>query len=119
MDTELPLVLLVEDNPDDEIMVRRAWGLTALSNRLNDASLRHDPGIDLMRSIQVEVDSAVLDAYGWSDVDLDHGFHDHDGVVRWTLAAEARREILERLLQLNHQRAREEGQDVPEQRGLC
>jgi two-component system response regulator len=24
MDTELPLVLLVEDNPDDEVMVRRA-----------------------------------------------------------------------------------------------
>lgn len=29
MDTELPLVLLVEDNPDDEIMVRRAMERTA------------------------------------------------------------------------------------------
>jgi two-component system response regulator len=29
MDTELPLVLLVEDNPDDEVMVRRAMERTA------------------------------------------------------------------------------------------
>ena len=29
MDTELPLVLLVEDNPDDEIVVRRAMERTA------------------------------------------------------------------------------------------
>lgn len=28
MDTELPLVLLVEDNPDDEVMVRRAMERT-------------------------------------------------------------------------------------------
>lgn len=29
MDTELPLVLLVEDDPDDEVMVRRAMERTA------------------------------------------------------------------------------------------
>ena len=28
-----------------------------------------------MRVIHVELDQAVMDAYGWSDVPLDHGFH--------------------------------------------
>ena len=54
-------------------------------------------------------------AYGWQDVPLAHGFHTYRQMERWTVSPAARVEILDRLLELNHQRAREEGQDVPEQ----
>jgi hypothetical protein len=50
----------------------------------------------------------VRDAYGWSDLDLDHGFHDTPQGLRFTLGPTARTEVLDRLLELNHQRYAEE-----------
>jgi hypothetical protein len=54
------------------------------------------------------MDHAVAAAYGWDDLDLDHGFHDTAQGVRYTVADAARRELLDRLLALNHQRHKEE-----------
>lgn len=59
-------------------------------------------------SCTATLDVAVRDAYGWSDLALDHGFHDTSQGVRFTIGPAARTEILDRLLELNHARHAEE-----------
>ena len=54
------------------------------------------------------MDEAVAAAYGWDDLDLDHGFHETKQGIRFTISEEARREVLHRLLKLNHERYEEE-----------
>jgi hypothetical protein len=54
------------------------------------------------------MDWAVADAYLWNDLDLGHGFHETKQGVRFTISEEARREVLDRLLLLNHERYAEE-----------
>ena len=39
-----------------------------------------------LREIHVELDEAVMDAYGWSDIPLDHGFHTYRQMERWTVS---------------------------------
>ncbi len=82
-------------------------GLTKTYNRF------HDPGetsedIGRLRELHVEMDQAVAAAYGWDDLDLGHDFHETDQGTRYTLSPPARREVLDRLLELNHQRYAEE-----------
>ncbi|WP_207769190.1 Eco57I restriction-modification methylase domain-containing protein [Nocardioides currus] len=96
-------------------MIRCDIGLTSLYNRVNDPSVRSEPDVNRMREIHAEMDEATMDAYGWDDVALDHGFHTYRQMERWTVSPTARVEILDRLLELNHDRARAEGQNVPEQ----
>jgi hypothetical protein len=65
-------------------------------------------GIVKLRELHVEMDNAVLEAYGWQDVQLKHDFYEVDYLpendrVRFTIHPEARKEILKRLLELNHQ----------------
>ena len=55
--------------------------------------------------IHTELDHAVMDAYGWGDVELDHGFHTYRQMTRWTVVRRARVEILDRLLEENLRRA--------------
>lgn len=88
-------------------MQARQEGLTATYNRF------HDPGetaadIQTLRDLHVELDQTVAAAYGWTDLDLDHGFHDTRQGLRFTLSEPARRDVLDRLLQLNHDRYAEE-----------
>ena len=52
----------------------------------------------------MELDVAVRDAYGWSDLDLDHGFHVTPQGERFTLGVVARTAMLDRLLALNRER---------------
>jgi len=66
-----------------------------------------------MRSIHVELDQAVMDAYDWSDIPLDHGFHTYRQMQRWTVSPAARVEILDRLLEENHRRAAAEAKTAP------
>ena len=54
------------------------------------------------------MDNAVAAAYGWSDLALDHGFHQTKQGLRYTISEPARREVLGRLLTLNHARYAEE-----------
>jgi hypothetical protein len=51
---------------------------------------------------------AVAAAYGWTDLDLGHGFHETKQGLRFTISEPARREVLGRLLRLNHERYAEE-----------
>lgn len=98
------------ENERKEIMLRRQLGLTKLYNLINDPQISgsSDPDIARMRAIHVELDQAVMNAYGWPDIPLDHGFHTYRQMERWTVSPAARVEILDRLLEENHRRAAEE-----------
>ncbi|MFW5983225.1 MAG: restriction endonuclease, partial [bacterium] len=70
-------------------------------------------GIVKLRELHVEMDNAVLESYGWRDIDLHHDFYEVDYLpendrVRFTIHPQARKEVLKRLLQLNHERFEEE-----------
>jgi hypothetical protein len=85
--------------------------LTKLYNLINDPDIADESDEDVakLRAIHVELDRAVMDAYGWTDVDLDHGFHTYRQMQRWTVSPAARVEILDRLLEENHRRAAAQG----------
>lgn len=109
-----------------EIMLRRDLGLTKLYNLVNDPQTTDasDPDVARIRAIHVEVDQAVMDAYGWSDLPFVHGFHTYRQMQRWTVSPAARVEILDRLLEENHRRAAEEAKQTPQtknrsRRGKC
>jgi len=59
------------------------------------------------------LDGVVMDAYGWGDVPLDHGFHTYRQMRRWTVSPAARVEILDRLLEENLRRAAAQGEAPP------
>ena len=88
-------------------MLARQEGLTTTYNRFHNRDERA-ADIARLRELHVEMDRAVAAAYGWDDLDLDHGFHETAQGVRFTISEAARREVLGRLLELNHQRYAEE-----------
>lgn len=64
-------------------------------------------GILKLRELHVQMDEAVLDAYGWNDIALRHDFYEVDYLpendrIRFTIHPDARKEVLKRLLELNH-----------------
>lgn len=66
-----------------------------------------------LRALHVQMDQAVLEAYGWQNIQLRHNFYEVDYLpendrVRYTIHPEARKEILKRLLELNHKIHEEE-----------
>jgi hypothetical protein len=90
-----------------QVMLSRQEGLTKTYSRF------HDPGefaadIQTLRDLHVEMDKTVATAYGWDDLDLTHGFHEARQGTRFTIIESARRELLARLLKLNHERYTEE-----------
>ncbi|HRA68015.1 MAG: hypothetical protein WAU00_17990 [Caldilinea sp.] len=50
------------------------------------------------------MDNAVAAAYGWTDLDLAHSFHETSQGIRCTIHEPVRRQVLSRLLPLNHAR---------------
>ncbi|HYD94750.1 MAG TPA: type IIL restriction-modification enzyme MmeI [Noviherbaspirillum sp.] len=95
-----------------EVMRADRIGLTKLYNRFHVETER-DPRIEELRELQREVDIAVARAYGWDDIDLEHGFHKvpylpENDRVRYTISEPARVEVLRRLSELNRQRYEEE-----------
>jgi hypothetical protein len=95
------------DQDRRDIMLRRDLGLTRLYNLVNDPSLSSslDKDVARIRDIHVELDQVVMDTYGWSDLELGHGFYSHRRMERWTVNPSARVEILDRLREENHHRA--------------
>jgi hypothetical protein len=89
------------------VMQDRTIGLTDTFNMLHSQS-EDATDIQKLRQLHVEMDNAVAAAYGWADLDLDHGFHVTKQGVRYTISETARREVLSRLLKLNHERYAEE-----------
>src|SRR5207247_1868428 len=54
-----------------ELMTRSNLGLTKTYNRVHQPN-DHDPDIERLRELHVELDYAVRDAYGWTDLQLNH-----------------------------------------------
>jgi len=89
------------------IMLDQQKGLTKTYNRFHDP----DEGscdIQKLRELHVEMDHTVSAAYDWDDLDLGHDFHETKQGIRYTISEPARREVLQRLLKLNHERYEEE-----------
>lgn len=90
-----------------QIMLARQEGLTKTYNRFHDPD-ESSADILRLRDLHFEIDRAVAGAYGWSDLDLGHGFHQTKQGLRYTISESARGEVLARLLRLNHERYAEE-----------
>ena len=63
-----------------------------------------------LRRLHRELDINICRAYGWHDLDLEHGFYEIETLpendrVRYTISPDARKEVLKRLLAENHRRA--------------
>jgi hypothetical protein len=70
-------------------------------------------GIIELRRLHVELDTAIRDAYDWHDLNLSHDYIEVETLpendrIRYTISPAARKEVLKRLLALNHQRATEQ-----------
>lgn len=90
-----------------QIIQVRQEGLTKIYNCFHDQGEQsHD--IIQLRKLYVNLNNAVAGAYGWSDLELEHDFHETKQGIRYTISETARREVLDRLLALNHQRYEEE-----------
>jgi len=96
------------------IMASDDHGLTTTYNHFHDP-IDTSMSIEKLRSLQVEMDQAVVNAYDWQDLSLDHGFHKTKQGIRYTISEAARREVLDRLLTLNHQRHAEEQAELAAQ----
>lgn len=105
------------------LMVRNNEGLTKTYNCFHDPS-NDEPDIIKLRELHAGMDRAVLDAYGWKDLQptfeflLDYEEEDEEDETskarkkkkpyRYRWPDEFRDEVLARLLELNKQRAEEE-----------
>ena len=104
------------------LMVRNKQGLTDTYNRFHDSDERH-PDILQLRLLHAQMDRAVLDAYGWTDISTDCTFlldyedeEDDENIGkrqkkkpwRYRWPEEIHDEVLARLLELNQQRAEAE-----------
>lgn len=96
------------DERRSAIMARKKIGLTALYNEVHDSACV-EAEISELRDLQVQVDQQVQEAYGWSHIELDHDFRETSRGPRYTVSEPVRREILDCLLELNHERAAAEG----------
>ncbi|WP_376767547.1 Eco57I restriction-modification methylase domain-containing protein [Streptomonospora salina] len=96
-----------------DVMLSRQSGLTKTYNMVFDPTVT-DSDIQELRDIHRAIDEATVRAYGWEDRvesvgGLDHGFHQVGGhETRYTIGPAAQREILDSLLELNHERYAEE-----------
>ncbi|MCL7459027.1 hypothetical protein M8I35_17745 [Micromonospora sp. MSM11] len=94
------------DSHRRSVMLGRELGLTKLYNLVHDEQVT-SADIQRLRDIHVEIDEAVAEAYGFN-LALGHGFHRTRQGTRFTLDPNAQVDVLDLLLELNHQRHQEE-----------
>jgi hypothetical protein len=94
--------------------------VTAMNQHPN--AIKPDSAVDAggrihLRDLHRQLDQAVLTAYAWHQpgpaIELGHDFHQVETLpendrTRYTITPQARKDLLTRLLKLNHQRAAEE-----------
>jgi hypothetical protein len=74
---------------------------------VNDPN-QNNAELERLREAHIEVDAAVVEAYGWTDLALEHGFYPTRHGTWFTVAPATQEELLERLLEINHARYAEE-----------
>ena len=100
-----------------DLMIRNNEGLTKTYKRFHDPH-ESDPAIMRLRKLHADMDRAVLDAYGWTDIPteceflLDHETDEDESRpekqrYRYRWPNEVRHEVLSRLMALNTERAAE------------
>jgi methylase of polypeptide subunit release factors len=95
---------------------KETWNLYNHLEIKKEGSISYEEAVSLifkLRKLHQEMDEAVSAAYGWQDINLQHDFYELDYLpendrVRYTIHPEARKEVLKRLLFLNHERYEEE-----------
>ena len=97
-----------------ELMVNNNEGMTKTYNRFHDPN-EDDSCILRLRALRADMDRAVLDAYGWTDIGteceflLDYEIDEQEGGKkkpwRYRWPDNVQDEVLGRLLELNVQRA--------------
>lgn len=98
-----------------EIMLRNREGLTDTYNRFHDRE-ESSPDIDHLRALHDAMDRAVLDAYGWTDLRPQCEFirvndeEEERPEWRYRWPETMHDEVFGRLLKLNGERARAEGE---------
>jgi hypothetical protein len=112
------------DTHRKELMNYLNLGLTKVYNLFHKKNLSTDDlinetkkneefckkGLELilqLRDLHKKMDLIVLNAYGWTDINLRHDIYDLEYLpendrVRYTIHPDARKEVLKRLLELNH-----------------
>lgn len=91
----------------EKVRLTKKWNLRELYKNFHNPDFDNEAVVRL-RGMHVDLDKTVAEAYGWSDISLNHGFHETSQGLRFTLAESARLVVLQRLLVLNHQRHQEE-----------
>lgn len=86
-------------------------GVTTLLNMMNNRD-ESSPQILLLRAKYCELNSAVIDAYGWSDLQISYDFRDGGLGSRYSVSECAQRQILQRLLELNYHLHEEISKDL-------
>lgn len=89
------------------LLLQAGHGLTRVYNKVHDPG-ENGVGIVKLRELHVDLDLSVRDSYGWSDIELEHHHWETAQGVRFTVSPTAKDELLDRLLELNHQRYAEE-----------
>jgi hypothetical protein len=91
-----------------EIMCSEEIGLTNFYNRFHDIEEQSE-GIKAVRQLQIDIDEAVILAYGWKDIELGHDFYEVEYLpendrIRFTMSNDARTDVMRRLSALNCER---------------
>ncbi|WP_367916271.1 type IIL restriction-modification enzyme MmeI [Leadbetterella sp. DM7] len=93
------------------VMTKFCIGFTELYNLFHEIGYNKDDelkdAILKLRYIHCMLDRAILKQYEWEDIELNHDFYEMEYLpendrIRYTIHPYARKEILNRLLQLNH-----------------
>jgi hypothetical protein len=91
-----------------ELLVSIQRGLTYAYGLFHSPSCDQE-GVGYLRNLHIEMDKAILRAYGWEDIALTHEFRTNDrGQLRFSISPTAQRELLARLIELNQQAAAQE-----------
>jgi hypothetical protein len=71
--------------------------------------------IRVLRELQTKIDIEILTTFGWNDISLNHNFYELEYLpendrIRFAIHKNSRKEILKRLVSLNHDRYKAEPQ---------
>jgi len=112
---ELSKLSDITKNVVEKVYSKEVWSLLNYLQKTEGTCTFEEAvkGIIKLRELHVEMDKAVLEAYGWLDIDLRHNFYEVDYLpendrMRYTINPDARKEVLKRLLELNHKIHEEE-----------
>lgn len=91
-----------------EYMVKQNKGMTKFYNDLHD-SANTSPIVQQLRELQIQINQAVVNAYGFDELELEHDFHEvaylpEGKNIRFTISESAREQLLYQLSMLNKER---------------